>query len=99
MVHGPNWVPKEVPVQIDGAVKALGVHYDLALTGQTQLDLSTSEIRQLPAAARYKPASPDTLKAAAESCLINKAAYKGGAIWLILIADHLIRQTLGGGVP
>ena len=62
-VHGPNWAPEEVPVQVNGAVKALGVHYDLALTGQPQLDLPTSELRQLLVAARYKPASPDTLKA------------------------------------
>ena len=40
VVHGTRWTPEEVPVQVDGAVKALGVHYDLALTGQTQLDLS-----------------------------------------------------------
>ena len=62
MVHGPKWAPEEVPAQVDGSIKVLGVHYDLALTGQTQLDRSTSELRQLLAAARYKPASPDTLK-------------------------------------
>ena len=77
VVHGPKWAPEEVPVQVDGAVKALGVHYDLAYTGQTQLDLSTSELRQLLAAARYKPASPDTLKVVVESCLIKKVVYRG----------------------
>ena len=41
VVHGANWAPQEVPVQVDGAVQALNVQYDLALTGQTQLDLST----------------------------------------------------------
>ena len=76
MVHGPNWVTQEVPIQVDGPVKCLGVHYDLALPGQTQLDISTAELlRQLLAVARYKPASPDTLKAVVESCLINKVAY------------------------
>ena len=51
VVHGPILAPEEVPVQANGAVKVLGVHYDLALTGQTQLSLSTSELRQLLAAA------------------------------------------------
>ena len=67
VVYGSNWVPEVIPVQVTGAVKALGVHYDLAVTGQTQLELSTAELRQLLAAARYKPASPDTLKAIVES--------------------------------
>ena len=77
VVHGPNWAPQEVPVQVDCAVKCLGMHYDLFLTGQTQLDLSTAELRQLLAAARYKPAYPDTLKAVVKSYLINEVTYKG----------------------
>ena len=88
MVHGPIWAPEEVPVQVDGAVKALGVHYDLALTGQTQLDLSTSELRQLLAAARYKLASPDTLRVVVESCLINKVAYRG------VLSGWSLQQTM-----
>ena len=36
-----------------------------------------SELRQLLAAARYKPASPGTLKVVVESCLINKVSYRG----------------------
>ena len=35
VVHGLNWAPQEFPVQVDGVVKYLGVHYDLVLTGQT----------------------------------------------------------------
>ena len=95
VVHGTRWTPEEVPVQVDGAVKALGVHYDLALTGQTQLDLSTSELRQLLAASRYKPASPDTLKVVVEFCLVNKVAYRGGTIWSVTAADYVARQTSG----
>ena len=88
VVHGTRWTPEEVPVQVDGAVKALGVHYDLALTGQTQLDLSTSELRQLLAASRYKPASPDTLKVVVESCLVNKVAYRG------VLSGWSLQQTM-----
>ena len=88
VVHGPHWTPEEVPVQVDGAIKALGVHYDLALTGQTQLDLSTSELRQLLAAARYKPASPDTLMVVVESCLVNKVAYRG------VLSGWSLQQTM-----
>ena len=98
MVHGPKWAPEEVPVQVDGAVKALGVHYDLAYTGQTQLDLSTLELRQLLAAARYKPASPDTLKVVVESCLIKKVVYRWGAVGLVVTAAFVAGQTSGGGV-
>ena len=38
VVYGPNWAPQEVPVQVGSTVKCLG---DLALTGQTHLDIST----------------------------------------------------------
>ena len=76
-VHGPNWAPKSVLVQVDGAVKGLGVRYDLALTGQTQLELSTAELRQLLAASRNKPASSDTHSSVVESCLVNTVANRG----------------------
>ena len=77
VVYGPNRAPHSFLLQVDGAVKCLGVHYDLALTGQTQLELSTAELRQLLAASRFKSASPVTLKVVVESCLVNKVAYKG----------------------
>ena len=66
-----------VLVQVDIAFKALGIHYDLSLTGQPRLDLSTAELSQLLAAARYMPTSPDTFNAVVESCLIKKKAYRG----------------------
>ena len=56
---------------MDGAFKCFGVHYYLALTGQTRLELLTAERRQLLVASRYKPESPDTLKAVVESFLNN----------------------------
>ena len=48
VVQGPDWAPHSAPLQVNGAVKCLGVHNDLGLTVQIQLELSTEELRQLP---------------------------------------------------
>ena len=60
-----------------GAIKCLGVYYDVNLSGTTQREESLKEMKSLIAAARYRNASADTIKAVFESSVLNKITYRG----------------------
>ena len=77
IIYTWGWEPQEVPIQYGGEVKCLGVHYDIDLSGVTQLALSLAELRHVVAIARKRRASPDMLRAVFQSSLLNKVAYRG----------------------
>ena len=85
-----------IPISQGGSVKSLGVHYDLDLSGRTQRDMSTRELKGLLAACRHRVASPDTLKAVLESSVLNKIAYRGvHSGWSLAVTldyDRLLAQ-------
>ena len=76
-MHSMGWQPHVIPISQGGSVKSLGVRYDLDLSGRTQRELSTRELKGLLAACRHRVASPDTIKAVLVSSVLNKIAYRG----------------------
>jgi hypothetical protein len=76
-VHSMGWIPHVIPINQGGSVKSLGVHYDMDISGTTQRELSTTELKGLLAACRHRKASPDTIKAVLETSVLSKIAYRG----------------------
>ena len=108
MVHELNWVPEKVSVQVRGAVKALSVRYDLALTGPTQLDLSMSELANYIIMIYYKKKISEL---AIGGCAIQaglpghaqggdrvlshiQGGVQGSAIWLVVTAEISLDKHL-----
>ena len=73
-------------------VKCLGVHYDMNLSGTTQRGEFPQEMKRLIAAARFRNASANTVKAVFESSVLNKIAYRGVLLgWSLSYAKELDR--------